>query len=285
MTTKAAYRLAAIDMDGTLLGPHQQISEANALAVRRLQEAGVHVVLASGRHYRSIRPYADALPGVEWIVSCQGGEVANVDRTTVLERRFLAAREARQALEGARALGFSTVFYTPEGVFTNGDWDAELGFYAALAGRRPEKIDHRATANGGVFKVLWMGEPAAISEVCARPDRAPANTQMVRTHARLVEFMPADVSKGTALAVLAARLGIRPEDAVVFGDGDNDVPMFDWAGMSVAMPHGWPAAVAKARLVAPAGPEETALARAVHLILDGSFGENLTEEKMLFGQE
>jgi hypothetical protein len=82
-----------------------------------------------------------------------------------------------------------------------------------------------------------------------------------------MEFMPADVSKGSALATLALRLGIQPAAAVVFGDGDNDIPMFEWAGMSVAMPHGWPLARAKAKLVAPEGPPETALARGVDLIL------------------
>ena len=55
--------------------------------------------------------------------------------------------------------------------------------------------------------------------------------------------------------------------AVAFGDGENDVPMFDWAGMSVAMPHGWPLALARAKLIAPADPPETALARGVELIL------------------
>ena len=54
---------------------------------------------------------------------------------------------------------------------------------------------------------------------------------------------------------------------VAFGDGENDVPMFEWAGMSVAMPHGWPLALARAKLIAPAGPPETALARGVDLIL------------------
>jgi len=50
---------------------------------------------------------------------------------------------------------------------------------------------------------------------------------------------------------------------VVFGDGENDIPMFAWAGTSVAMPHGWPAALKNASIVAPVGPPETALARGI----------------------
>jgi hypothetical protein len=44
--------------------------------------------------------------------------------------------------------------------------------------------------------------------------------------------------------------------------------MFKWAGTSVAMPHGWPLALAQSKFIAPAGPAETALARGVKLILE-----------------
>ena len=53
----------------------------------------------------------------------------------------------------------------------------------------------------------------------------------------------------------------------MFGDVENDIPMFEWAGVSVAMAHGWPLALRKAKCVAPDGVPETALARAVDLVL------------------
>ena len=73
-----SVRLAAIDLDGTLLGPDLKISTENRSAVRRLADAGLEVVLASGRHYRAILPYALQLPEVKWIVSSQGGETPSV---------------------------------------------------------------------------------------------------------------------------------------------------------------------------------------------------------------
>ena len=100
-------KLAAIDLDGTLLGHDGQISEANVRAVRKLQSAGVQVVLASGRHYFNMRKYAEALPGVQWVVSCQGGELSDVQRETVLTREFLPAERAKGAIELGRALGFT----------------------------------------------------------------------------------------------------------------------------------------------------------------------------------
>ena len=82
-----------------------------------------------------------------------------------------------------------------------------------------------------------------------------------------MEFLPKGVSKGTGLRVLASRLKLRAKDAVVFGDAENDIPMFEWAGTSVAMPHAWPTAKAKATFTGPVGPKETALALAVDAVL------------------
>jgi len=117
-----------------------------------------------------------------------------------------------------------------------------------------------------MFKVIWMGDPAALSRL-SLGEVAPPSVQAIRTNARFLEFMPTAASKGSALELLAAHLGIAASDAVVFGDGDNDIPMFEWAGTSVAMPHGWPQAIRSAKHVAPAGPAETAFARGVDLVL------------------
>jgi Cof subfamily protein (haloacid dehalogenase superfamily) len=266
------FKLAAIDLDGTLLGSDHQISAANALAVRQLQAAGAQMVLASGRHYNSMRKYADALPGVQWIVSCQGGELSDVHRGTVLSRTFLLTAQAGEALELGRSRGFTPVVYTVEGVFTDASWNGELEFYTDLAGHRPVVVGASELLANEVFKVIWMGEPDRISGVGLPLSQLPASVQAVRTHAKFLEFMPASVSKGFALATLAGHLGIDRSEAVAFGDGENDVPMFDWAGTSVAMPQGWATALRRATWVAPDGPAETALARGVEMVLTNRKG-------------
>ena len=255
-----------MDLDGTLLGPDHTISAANAAAVRRLQAAGAQVVLASGRHYNSMHKYVASLPGVQWVVSCQGGEVSDAARTTILNRQFLRSEEVAKLTEVGRTRGFSTVGYTVEGVVTDSTSDLEMDFYTDLAGHRPVVVARNELLARDIFKVIWMGEPADLSKASPADVTSP-RIQAVRTNARFLEFMPADVSKGSALATLGLHLCIQPAEAVTFGDGENDIPMFDWSGMSVAMAHGWPLARARAKLVTPDGPPETALARGVDLIL------------------
>ena len=65
------------------------------------------------------------------------------------------------------------------------------------------------------------------------------------------------VSTCTQRACLAAHLGLEPRQVMAIGDAESDIPLFDWAGHSVAMPHGWPAAMGHAtRVESMALPEE-----------------------------
>jgi hydroxymethylpyrimidine pyrophosphatase-like HAD family hydrolase len=75
--------------------------------------------------------------------------------------------------------------------------------------------------------------------------------------------MPIETTKAHALQKLTDHLGLTPENVVVFGDGENDISMFQWAGHSYAMPHGWENALAAAKRIAPEGPPETSVAKAV----------------------
>ena len=261
------FKLAAIDLDGTLLGLDHQISAANARAVRQLQNGGAQVVLASGRHYNSMEKYAKTLPGVHWIVSCQGGEVADLPRKNILSRAFLPAAQVQTVLEIGHSLGCTSVAYAVNGVLTDAKWNAELDFYTEFSGHRPIELSTSELLKQDVFKVIWMGEEKLLSGVVLPLSQLAVTVQAIRTHARFLEFMPTNISKASGLATLAQKFGIDRSEAVVFGDGENDIPMFDWACTSVAMPHGWPAALRQATHVAPEGPVETAFARGVEMVL------------------
>ncbi len=260
------FKLAAIDLDGTLLGHDTRISPTNRQAVARLQNAGVQVVLASGRHYKNMRRYADELPGVNWIVSCQGGEISNLDRTDILTTEFLPTAQVEEALAQGAALGFTITAYGIDEVFTNSPWNEHLQFYCDLAGCTPRFCSNLEMLEQPIFKLLWMGFPADIERTVQQNLVNRHVVQMVRTHAKLLEFMPLRISKASGLQILAKRLGVTPAETITFGDGDNDVPMFEWSGLSVAMDHGWPSALRQATYLSPAGPADTALSRAVDLV-------------------
>ena len=267
MTRLAAnpFRLAAFDLDGTLLGPDGLIGVANYEALRMLHDQGVEVVLASGRHPLNMRQFTSQLPFVRWVVSAQGGEVSDVARSVRLHDAYLDTDVANRAVDLGLRLGFAPIVYLDGEICTFLD-DANSRHYGKLASASPRVLPPGTLLVEPAFKVLWIGSAEQECDLAtARPETAAFT--WVRTNKRIIEIVPPGVTKGSALAVLAQHLGISSKEAVVFGDGENDVPMFDWAGTSVAMPHGWPAALEQASIVAPPGPPESALSRGIEQIL------------------
>lgn len=267
-----AWRLAAIDLDGTLLGPDLTIGAANRRAVAALQAAGIEVALASGRHHASIKPFALGLPGVRWIISAQGGEVSDLTHATVLSQNFLSPECVRSVLPVQRQLGIDAVFYTPDAILTDGPPGEALAFYTGLTGLSTKRVPREELERAAIYKIVWIASAAIIDSLVTDPRVATVPTQQVKTHARLYEFMPTQVNKATGLAALAKHLGVTAAETLAFGDADNDVPMLEWAGGSFAMAHGWPSARQCARWVAPAGPVESAFARAVDCALAARVG-------------
>lgn len=261
-----ALRLAAIDLDGTLLGADLTISSENRRGLDRLRERGVEVVIATGRHYASIRPFLASLPMVNWLVSFQGAEVSDRERTTVLARHHLQRHEIDAVLAHARQAGGTYLAYSLDGILTDLAPNPDLDYYARLSGLAPQRVEPAELVRYPIFKILWIAAAEPLQAALADP-HVGAGLEKVRTHHRILEFIPAGVTKASGLAALAQRLNIAPNEVATFGDAENDIPMFAWSGRSFAMAHGWPAAIAAAAHVTAPGPQETALSRAIDVVL------------------
>lgn len=69
---KRSIRLIAIDIDGTLVDSNVQISQANFKALRRAHEAGIEIVLGTGRRHKFAMPIAESLGFDLWLISSNG---------------------------------------------------------------------------------------------------------------------------------------------------------------------------------------------------------------------
>ena len=267
---KSRRFLAAVDLDGTLFGPDGTVSPDNRAAIHTLQARGFHVALASGRHPRNMVDIAAGLPDIEWLVGCQGCEVADARRTRILLQDFLPADAVARWTEAGVARGFGVVAYTTEHEVTTCP-GPEVDRYCSISHTRIEHVSEAVLRRERIFKLVWVGPEDRIDALIAG-DGAVAvdpsgSTDTVRSHRYVFEFVPRGVTKGTGIARLAAELGVPAAQAVGFGDADNDLPLFSWVAHSVAMPHAHAHVRAGASRVAPAGPPESAFARGVTSLL------------------
>jgi len=269
------FALAAVDIDDTLVGHDGAISEANAAAVRRLVALGIRVLLASGRSHANMLPFHRqlGLPAGP-IISAQGAIAQDSDTGAVWFEIAIPTAEVTEVTRDGLAHGFAVQHYRPTGIHV--DRKSKWTEYDQSRNAEPHRFvdDLLVSGAGGavpddVAKIIWLGDPEAIDAATA-PAHARYEPRLVvtRTDPPYLEFSAPNVTKATALAAVATTLGVAQADTLAFGDGNNDAAMLKWAGLGVAMPHASPAALAAADRIGPDGDPETALARAVAMVLD-----------------
>ena len=227
-------RLVASDLDGTLLRPDETVSDRTRAALASAKEAGITVVLVSGRPPRSLGPIAERI-GVGGIAICANGAVVwDLDTGTMLDSTPLAADLATRLVHALREAIPGVLF----AVELEGGFGREAGWSDGLVAAPAEVLEADAIEliNGPVSKLLLRHPTMAFAEVAQRARRAVGD-DAVATWAglRLVEISAAGVTKAFALERLCRRLGVAADEVVAIGDMNNDLAMLEWAGTAVAV--------------------------------------------------
>ncbi len=240
---KTPIRLIAIDMDGTLLGSDNLISEENAQALRDANAAGIAVAICTGRMVEEIVGYARRADFLCWAAGCNGARVLDPGGKLVI-RHDLPDPSARQAVELLLAsdLPFNA-FYASDMVLIHDEATSPMQQkWARETEERGEVRVHfgeqplRKALDEGLIKLLAFEDNARprLAEVAAQLD-ALAGIDVTSSWSDNREIMPVGVTKGYALAQIAERLGIPRAQVMAIGDHENDRSMLEWAGVSVAM--------------------------------------------------
>jgi Cof subfamily protein (haloacid dehalogenase superfamily) len=228
-------RLVASDLDGTLLRPDESVSDRTRSALAAAREAGITVVVVTGRPARSLAPIAERI-GLGGIAICANGAVIwDLDSGTMVDHSPLAADLAARLI-GALREAIPGVLFAVEleqGFGREAGWSEGLLLLPA-----PDVLEADALelVTGPVTKLLVRHPTLPFEEVAERA-RGAVGEDAVVTWAglRVVEISAAGVTKAFALERLCRRLGIASHQVVAVGDMPNDLAMLDWAGTSVAV--------------------------------------------------
>ncbi len=241
-------RLIATDLDGTLLGPDERISERTLAALAAARRAGVHVVAATGRSHRTAVPLVGPSGHIDVAICSNGATVYDVVGDRVVEQHPVTAEAAAGmfAAIGDRVPGASFGWESVDGFgWSAGFLDAEPEVGAtirAVAGAAgPRRGD------GVALLKVFVAHPDITHDALLAAVAAALPPGLTVTHsgARSVEIMAGGVDKAAALARVCARFGIGADEVVAFGDNQNDLEMLRWAGRGVAMGNAHPAVLAE----------------------------------------
>jgi len=233
---KKEIRLVAIDLDGTLLDDHIQVSKRAIAAIQSAVAQGVIVTLATGRMFASAVIFARQIGLDVPLITYNGGLIRSALTGDTLFHQPVPVDAAGDILNLFYHHDWYIQSYVEDKLYVD-ELDENALRYARLSKITPIAIGKKLyTMKAAPTKLLGITEPDNVLPLIDKisqlfPDRVYATS----SKEGYVEMMHPTVNKGKALAFLADKLKIDQSQVMAIGDSLNDVDMLAYAGLGVAM--------------------------------------------------
>lgn len=237
-------KLIALDLDGTLLTTDKKISDRTRRALAGAIEAGMELVVVTGRPLSGLPEELDEIPQIRYAITSNGAVTTDIRTGRVLRSCLIRPSIANRIVpipEEARwiysvfidGIGYCAPFaYDHLRTFFTG---TVLDTYVQRSRRKAEDMEGLISSSAGVENI-WI--------VCDSPEQAAAlgdkicerlDLQIFRTAPNDIEVGAPGADKGAALEDLYRSLKIRREQVFAVGDNHNDLSMLQSAGTAIAM--------------------------------------------------
>lgn len=242
---KHRIKMIGLDLDGTLLTDKKELTDRTKAALRRAIELGITVLVASGRPWMGVPEELRNFPGMRYALTSNGARIIDTKDDRVIEEHLLSPELALKALavcgkyDTLQEVYFDGQGYAPEDQMA----------YVEKYHRNPSMCEYmRKTRlpvkdirklveqeNRGLDKVQALFADMDERETAWKELEQEKGLELVGSLQYNIEINATGVNKGTGLVNLGRMLGIRREEIMAFGDGDNDIAMLREAGFGVAM--------------------------------------------------
>lgn len=236
-----SIKLVAIDLDGTLLNAHHQITPHVKEAIQYAINKGVYVVLATGRPFSGIQPYLEelGLNRKEQFCISNNGSVIHDGLTGEHLVEFPLSFDDYLAIEQlSRDINISMHALADNKIFTANDNINRYTVHESYITNTPlmfkpvEQMDRNLRFN----KIMLCGEAELLNIAESKiPTEFFKKYTMLRSAPFFLECLHHEANKGTAVNALANKLNITAEQIMCIGDQNNDLPMFNYAKHKIAM--------------------------------------------------
>jgi Cof subfamily protein (haloacid dehalogenase superfamily) len=257
--TNNGYRVLALDIDNTLVRFPDPVSPRAHRAVRAAVDAGLTVLLVTGRAYRRALPVAQQLGLTTPLICNHGGVIRDGTNGTIIRRTTMEQGLISEIVAWLQDQGAGVILFDGDLVYRNRT-RAEIvpDFHVYTRGPQaiyvPNMLDHIPSETEIVMATAL--DETFVAQVAERARaRWTPTIRVMYSHPHTVDMMP-HVSKSKALAWMIEQWGVSREQVLAIGDGINDVDFLAWAGLGVAMGDGHPEALAAADVVAPSFDQE-----------------------------
>lgn len=230
------YKMLVLDLDDTLLTDDLRISDYNKKRLIEAQEAGVYVVLASGRPTPAMLPFAKELELAHfgsYIISFNGAQIVSMRDQEVLFDQSLTKEEIHDLHDFSLEHNVHIITYI-NGSVVSETHSEYIDFETKLLSMPHNHVScFKSAVTGSSVKCLMLEEPSYLKQVEARLKTAKPHLSVAISKPFFLEIMPNGIDKAASIKVLADRLGILQQEIIAVGNAGNDLSMIEYAGLGV----------------------------------------------------
>lgn len=251
-----AYRMLALDMDGTLLTSDKRVSERTRAALEHLAVQGVPIAFSTGRNTLELGAYRDELSFIRYASLMSGAAVFDFAEGVAISERPIDTPLAYELVKRvAQEDPMIHVMTLRESVARQADIDRMprlgMGVYQGMFESICTRIEDPAqwvVAHPHEVMKLNLYHGSKESRERTRERIADLPLTIADSEETALECSALGVSKAEGLRDLCAHLGITMDEVVAVGDAPNDLDALRAVGMPVAMGNATPEVRAIARL-------------------------------------
>lgn len=262
------YKLIAIDIDGTLLNSHGEVTEKNKQAIQKALNKNIDIVLASGRMPKAILPIANEINSNKYLISGNGASIYDIQKEKVIYNNYMNKEKVLKIIDICEKNSMFYNVYTNNNILTK-SLNYNILYYYNENKRNPEdrKININIIENMHDYIEKYDGDDILKITICDS-DKTIFNgiinklkafkdidvlevehmsrkiikhgTEEFEISYFYTEISNKNVNKWTAIKELMKMLEITKEEVIAIGDNINDKEMILNAGIGVITENGSP---------------------------------------------
>ncbi|MBQ9558488.1 MAG: Cof-type HAD-IIB family hydrolase [Bacteroidaceae bacterium] len=235
------YKLIILDVDGTLLNSKRELTKRTVQTLRRVQQMGIRVALASGRPTYGILPIARELElGIYegYIISYNGAQVMSAKDGQILFERRIDPQTVPYLEKKAAKMNMTMAYYDGNEVVSTDIENPHVRDEAEMNGmtlRQEDNISLNMDDWPAEIMLVSDDEQALTSLEQHMQRHLSGVMDTIHSNPYYLEIVGYQVGKSHAMSALIQKMGIQMSEVLAIGDGEADINMLQMAGTGIAM--------------------------------------------------
>ncbi len=230
------YRMLVLDLDDTLLRDDYSISEKNKQRLKQAQEAGILVVLASGRPTQAMMKYAEELELKKYnsyLISYNGAIITDLKDNTSIFEQTLNKQEIHDLYDYSKLNDLHIITYKDNQILTESESEY-IDIEKDLTGLPINKVSNfKAAINQSAVKCILLDDPVRLKNFEPHLKASKKDLSVAISKPFFLEVMPQGIDKAASIDRLAQRLNIKQHEIIAVGNAGNDLTMVEYAGLGI----------------------------------------------------